>query len=89
MIFNLKFSLLLRGKIQYCCNSCEPNDLKTRERTGNSRQIEMYFSIQTTKFLMKYNLPCFQISGRLTIFFTKHAHQVSTSYIKENRRYSD
>ena len=42
------------------------------ERTGTSFQIETRFSIQTTKILMKYNLLCFQISGRLTIFFTKH-----------------
>ena len=36
---------------------------------------------------MKYNLLCFQISGRLIILFNKHDYQVSTSLMKENRRY--
>ena len=50
-------------------------------------QIEIHFSIQTTKFLMKYNLRCFQIVGGLIIFFTKYDHSVSTSFIKENTIY--
>ena len=37
-----------------------------------SYQIKVHFSIQTTKFLMKYDLLCFKIVGRLIIFFTKH-----------------
>ena len=36
---------------------------------------------------MKYNLLCFQISGRLIILFNKHDYQVSTSLMRENRRY--
>ena len=36
---------------------------------------------------MKYNLFRFQTSGRLIIFFTKHDYQVSTSLMKENKRY--
>ena len=36
---------------------------------------------------MKYNLLCFQISGRLIIFFNKYDYQVLTSLIKENKRY--
>ena len=62
-------------------------DLKTRKSTGNSCQIEIHFSSQTSKFLMKYNLPRFQISGELIIFFTKHDYKVSTSFIKEDERY--
>ena len=40
--------------------------------SGTSCQIDIHFSIQTTKFVMKYNLRCFQMSGRLAIAFTKH-----------------
>ena len=29
-----------------------PGDLKTRKRTGTSCQIEIHFSIKTTKFLL-------------------------------------
>ena len=36
---------------------------------------------------MKYNLLCFQISGRLMIFFNKHDYPVLTSLMKENKRY--
>ena len=36
---------------------------------------------------MKYNLLRFQTSGRLIIFFNKHDYQVSTSLMKENKRY--
>ena len=32
-----------------------------------SCEIKIHFSIQTTKYLMKYTTLCFQISGRLTI----------------------
>ena len=39
---------------------------------GNSCQIKINFSIQTTRFPMKYNLLCFQIFGRLTSVFPKH-----------------
>ena len=64
-----------------------PGDLKTRKSTGTSCQIKIHFSIRTTKFLMKYNLFRFQTSGRLIIFFNKHNYQVSTSLMKENKRY--
>ena len=36
---------------------------------------------------MKYKLLCFQISGRLIIFFNKYDYQVLTSLMKENKRY--
>ena len=36
---------------------------------------------------MKYILLCFQISGRLIIFFNKYDYQVLTSLMKENKRY--
>ena len=48
-----------------------PVDLKTRKSTGTSRQIEIHFSIQIIKFLMKYRLI---ISGRLIIFFIKDSY---------------
>ena len=60
-------------------------DLKTRKSTGTSCQIEILFSSQTSKFLIKYNLLWFQISGGLLIFFTEHDYKVSTSFIKENK----
>ena len=36
---------------------------------------------------MKYNLLCFQTSGRLIIYFNKHDYQVLTSLMKQNKRY--
>ena len=57
------------------------------KRPGNSYQIKIHFSIKTTKFLVKYNLLCFQIFDRLIISFTKHDYQVSTSFMQENKRY--
>ena len=45
-----------------------------RKSTGTNRQIEIHFSIQTTKFLMKYNLLCFQVFGGLIIFLIKHEY---------------
>ena len=60
-------------------------DLKSRKSTGTSCQIK----IQTIQFLINYNLLCFQISGRLIIFFTKHNYLVSTSFIKEIKDISD
>ena len=62
-------------------------DLKTRKSTGTSCQIEIHFSSHTSKFLMKYDLRRFQISGGLILFFTEHDYKVSTSFIKENKRY--
>ena len=35
-------------------------DPKTRKSTGSSSLIEIHFLIQTTRFLMKYDLICFQ-----------------------------
>ena len=64
-----------------------PGDLKTRRSTGTSCQIEIHFSSQTSKFLIKYNFLRFQISGGFIIFFTEHDCKVSTSFIKENKRY--
>ena len=64
-----------------------PGDLTVSKRPGTSYQIKILFSIKTTKFLVKYNLLCFQIFDRLKISFTKHDYQVSTSFMKENKRY--
>ena len=64
-----------------------PGDLKTRKRTGTSCQIEIHFSIKTTKFLFKYTLHCSQIYDRFIILFIKHNHKVSASFIKEKQRY--
>ena len=61
-------------------------DLKTQISTGTSYQIEIHFSSQTSKFLIKYNLLRFQIFGGLLIFITEHDYKVSTSFIKENIR---
>ena len=62
-------------------------DVKTEKSTGNSCQIEIHFSWQTSKFFIKYNLIRFPISGGLIIFFTEHDYKVSTSFIRENKRY--
>ena len=73
-----------------CENEQQPlGDLKTQKSTGTSCQIEIHFSSQTSKFLIKYYSLrlCFQSSGRLIIFFTEHDYKVSTSFIKENKRY--
>ncbi len=64
-----------------------PGDLKTRKRTGTSCQIEIHFSIKTTKFLFKYTLLCSQIYDRFIILFIEHNHKVSASFIKEKQRY--
>ena len=54
--------------------------LKTRKNTGTSCPIEIHFSVQTTKFLLKYNLPYivskFTIDLKLSLryFFTKFLH---------------
>ena len=39
----------------------------------------------STKFLMKYNLVCFQICGRPIMFVPKYDYQISTSFNKENK----
>ena len=36
-----------------------PVDLNARKSAGTSSQVEIHFSIQMIKFLMKYNLLCF------------------------------
>ncbi len=61
--------------------------MKTRKRTGTSCQIEIHFSIKTTKFLFKYTLLCSQIYDRFIFLFIKHNHKVSESFIKEKQRY--
>ena len=48
-----------------------PGDLGTRKVLALIVK-KIYFSILTTKFLMKYDLICFHIFDRLTIFFAKH-----------------
>ena len=62
-------------------------DLKTRKSTGTSCRIEINFSSKTRKFFIKCNLLRFQISDGLITFFTEHDYKVSTSFIKENKRY--
>ena len=44
-------------------------------------------SSQTSKFLIKYNLLRFLISGGLVIFVTEHDYKVSTSFRKEIKKY--
>ena len=39
-------------------HAINPVDMKTWKSTGASVQIEIHFSIQIIKFLMKYNLLC-------------------------------
>ena len=58
-------------------------DLKTRKSTGTSCQIEIHFSSQTGKLLIKYDLPRLQFSDGGIIFFTEHYYKLSTSFIKE------
>ena len=88
--FDSKFlvSATLRGceSLRFL-RSNNPVDLKTRKSSGTICQIEIHFSSQASKFLMKYNLLRFQISDGLIIFFTEHDYKVSTSFIKENKRY--
>ncbi len=75
---------------QRICKASElrlPGDLKTRKRTGTSFQIEIHFSIKTTKYLFKYTLLCSQIYDRFIILFIKRNHKVSASFIKEKQRY--
>ena len=60
-------------------------NLKTRKSTGTSRK-KIHFSIQTTKFLMKYNLFYLKISGNLVIF-SAHTYEVPTSFMKGNKRF--
>ena len=36
-----------------------PVDLKTQKSTDTSCEIDIHFSMQIIKFLMKYNLVCF------------------------------
>ena len=64
-----------------------PGDQTVSKRPGTSSPIKINFSIQTNKFLIKYNLVCFQISSRLIISFTRHDYYVSTSFIQEIKRY--
>ena len=56
--------------------------LKTRKRTSTSCQIEIHFSIKTTKFPFKYTLLCSQINGRLIILFNKHNYKFSSSFFR-------
>ena len=48
-----------------------PGDLKTRKSTGTGSQIEIHFWVETTKFLVKYNLRGFKIYGGLTVSLLK------------------
>ena len=49
-------------------------------------QVEIHFSSQTTKFLIKYNILRLKTSGtRLGILFAKHDYSVLASFIKENK----
>ncbi len=64
-----------------------PGDLKTRKRTGTSSQIEIHFSIKTTKFLVKYTLLCSKIYDRFIFSLLNIIHKVSASFIKEKQRY--
>ena len=78
--------LVKRNFVQYFVD-CILGDLKARKSTGASCQIEIHFSSQTSKFLIRYNLLRFQISGGLVIFFSKHEYKFSTSFTKEIKRH--
>ena len=69
-------------------NKSIPGDLKWRERTGTSCQIKIHFWIETTQYFLKYTLFQFQIHVRAIVLITKHNHKISTSFIKNNRRYN-
>ena len=64
-------------------------DLKSRQCTGTSCQTEIHFSSETSKFLNKYSLLRFQISGGHIIFSTGHDYKVLTSCITEKKDTSD
>jgi hypothetical protein len=93
LIYNIWYWYLLEGcnYIVYFaallrCGHYLHRDLKTWKSTGTSCHIEIHFSIKTTRFLIRYNLLCFLISGRL--FFTYwHDHQVSTRFHREIESY--
>ena len=70
----LKKSIVRYVKVHVIMSQCNPVYLKTRKRTGTSCEMVINFSSQTSKFLIKYNLLRFQISGRLVIVFTKHGY---------------
>ena len=61
-------------------------DLKWRERTGTSCQIEIHFLVETAEYLLKYTLFRFQIYVRVIVLMTKSNHKISTSFIKNNKR---
>ena len=42
----------------------------------------------TTKYLLKYTLFWFQIYVRAIILITKYNHKISTSFMKNNKRYN-
>ena len=75
-----------KSSMQVDCQRFLLSDLKTRKSSGTICQIEIHFASQTSKFLIKYNLLRFQISGGPIIFFTEH-YKVLTSFVKENKRY--
>ena len=54
-------------------------------KTGISCQIEIHFSIKTTKFLLQYSLLCSQIHGRFVSHITKqtlcpHSDELAVKY---------
>ena len=65
-----------------------PGDLKWRERTGTSCQIKIHLSIEITQYLLKYTLFRFQIYFRGIVLVTENIHKISTSFMKNNKRYN-
>ena len=65
-----------------------PGDLKWWERTGTSCQLDIHFSVKTAQYPLKYTIFWFQIYVRSIVLITEHNHKISTSFIKNNKRYN-
>ena len=61
-----------------------PNESTCRKGLALYLWTEIYFSIDTTKFLFKYTLLCFQMYRRHMILLTKHNYKVSASFMVES-----
>ena len=69
---DMKENVLQIGYFGSFCIRTLWTKLDTWESTGRICQIEIHFLSNLLKFLMNYNLVCFQISGWLIVFFTKY-----------------
>jgi hypothetical protein len=83
LIWSLKYKFFRLYDMTYY-----PGDLDTRKSTGTSCQIEIHFMIKTTEYLLKYTLFRFHIFVRAIVLITKHNYKISTSFIKNNEKYT-